>query len=160
MIAHEPTELWKSGFVRRWHANPKLAGTNDRLDGHQARVAWIIIESMAPRMPSAELLFEAITHDAGELYSGDLPTDFKAANPELADVHRRKEKHARYNIVGRLCNLSEFERKMLLFADRFDAYLWAQWHGENMNSPEWKGVEKQLYQLGAELVNLEAESNG
>lgn len=33
------TDIFRAGLVRRWHCNPDLAHTVDRIDGHGARVA-------------------------------------------------------------------------------------------------------------------------
>ena len=34
--------IFRAGFVRRWHSNPDLCHTADRIDGHSARVARIM----------------------------------------------------------------------------------------------------------------------
>jgi hypothetical protein len=50
--------IFHAGLTRRWHTNAHLNGTCDRLDGHQARVARIILALWpdASRTPMAEML--------------------------------------------------------------------------------------------------------
>ena len=143
----EPSELWLSGRVMRWHTNPRLAGTGDRLDGHHARVAQIILEHHPE--PSAALLRAALTHDAGEMDVGDLPGDMKRQMPDVAERHALVEAVARDTIAGVFPDLSESDQTWLRWADRLDAYLWASWHDEEMATTEWRLAREEIARLEA-----------
>ena len=140
-----PSQLWLSGRVMRWHTNPRMAGTGDRLDGHQARVAQIILENHPE--PSVALLRAALTHDAGEMVVGDLPADMKRQMPDVAARHRLEEIIARDIIAGAFPDLSESETMWLHFADRLDALLWAQFHGEDMTTTDWRLAREEIARL-------------
>jgi len=38
-----PPSPWLAGSVHRWHTNPAFCATGDRVDGHSARVALLIL---------------------------------------------------------------------------------------------------------------------
>jgi len=160
MTEPAPSRLWLSGRVMRWHANARLAGTGDRLDGHHARVAQLIIEAMAPQQPSANLLIAALTHDAGEYAVGDLPGDMKRQMPDVAERHALVEECARDAIAGAFPELTESEATYLRWADRTDAFLWAQHHGENMRLLEWRLALEEIARLAAMLGIVEDDNGG
>ena len=149
----EPSELWLSGRVMRWHTNPRLAGTGDRLDGHHARVAQIILEKHPE--PSVALLRAALTHDAGEMIVGDIPSGMKRDMPDVAERHALVEAVSRDTIAGVFPDLSESEETWLRYADRLDAYLWASWHArhqdEDMTTTEWRLAREEIARLEAML---------
>jgi hypothetical protein len=72
---------WLAGSTHRWHTNPIFATTCDRVDGHSARVAILILQFWPAA--SAELLKSAIVHDLGENSVGDLASPVKRKNPDL-----------------------------------------------------------------------------
>ena len=120
--------IWNAGATRRWHTNTDLAHTVDRVDGHGARVAKIII-ALHPD-PSPELIKEALIHDDGEYVVGDIPAPIKAAWPTLSEILRGAEGATLDRFYGEREPLTPFEKKWLKFADRLDAYLWAKQHME------------------------------
>jgi len=144
-----PTPLWLSGRVLRWHTNPRMSSTQDRLDGHHARVAQIILERHPD--PSVALLRAALTHDAGELIVGDLPGDMKRQMPEVAQCHALVEAVSRDTISGAFPDLSESDQTWLRFADRLDAFLWASWHGEDMQQLGWRLALEEIARLESML---------
>ncbi|MAO24080.1 MAG: hypothetical protein CMJ25_25295 [Phycisphaerae bacterium] len=150
-----PTDLWLSGRVMRWHTNPLMAGTGDRLDGHHARVAQIILEHHPD--PSADLLRAALTHDAGEMIVGDLPADLKRERPEIAARHYWEEIAARDRIAGEFPDLDDDDDAWLRWADRLDAYLWAQHHGMDMTTTEWRLAHEEIARLEAMLSVVDDE---
>ena len=118
-------EVFLAGLVHRWHTNPHLAHTHDRLDGHAGRVARILLA--IHHNPSAALLRAALTHDDGESVAGDIPGPTKRAHPEYAraaEVLERAE-------IDRLWpnddgdDFTLHDARWLRFADRLDAYQWA-----------------------------------
>ena len=151
----EPSHLWLSGRVMRWHAHPRMAGTGDRLDGHHGRVAQIILERHPD--PSVALLRAALTHDAGEMIVGDLPWSFKAQMPDVAKRHKLVEEVARDTIAGAFPDLSESDQTWLHWADRLDAYLFAQHHGESMGDIEWRLAREEIDRLEAMIDVVDDE---
>ena len=152
MSAPTPTPLWLSGRVMRWHTNPRMAGTGDRLDGHHARVAQIILQYHPD--PSADLLRAALTHDAGEMIVADLPADFKREKPEIAARHYREEIAARDRIAGEFPDLDDDDDAWLRYADRLDAFLWAQFHGEDMRQLDWRLAREEIARLASMLGTI------
>jgi hypothetical protein len=152
MSAPTPSQLWLSGRVMRWHTNPHMAGTGDRLDGHHARVAQIILEKHPE--PSVALLRAALTHDVGEMIVGDLPADMKRQMPEVAERHALVEAVSRDTISGAFPDLSESEETWLRYADRLDAYLWAQFHAEDMTTLDWRLAREEIARLASMLGTI------
>lgn len=113
--------VFRAGFVRRWHTNPDLAQTGDRLDGHQGRVARLLL-ALWPSS-SREILIAALTHDDGESVVGDMPATVKGAGVTCA-----AEDFARQAIWGPDPGLANLERARLKFCDRLDAFMWARHH--------------------------------
>lgn len=129
----------------RWHTHPRMAGTGDRLDGHHGRVAQIILQFH--RNPSVDLLRAALTHDVGEMIVGDIPSGMKRDMPDVAERHARVESVSRDTIAGAFPDLSANDETCLRWADRYDAYLWAQHNGEDMQSKEWRLALEEIARL-------------
>lgn len=138
-----------SGFVHRWHTNPELARTADRIDGHSGRVARIILH-LHPA-PSVNLLRAALTHDDGEIAVGDMKAPLKQARPDIAEALERIEAEAQAEIWGRWPVLSAEEDRWLQFADRLDAYMWALHHGAQMHRDGWPKAYDWLWNRAHEL---------
>mgnify|MGYP003116660481 CR=1 FL=1 len=133
----------------RWHTHPRMAGTGDRLDGHHARVAQIILQFHHD--PSVDLLRAALTHDAGEMDVGDIPSKMKRQMPDVAERHALVEAVSRDTIAGTFPDLSETDRTWLRWADRLDAYLFAQHMGMDMTATEWRLALEEIARLEAML---------
>ena len=130
------TSIFRAGFVRRWHSNPDLCHTVDRIDGHSARVARIIL-ALHPS-PSVALIRAALTHDDGESVTGDMSAVMKRNNPFIAAHLARAEGVARRALWGHEPDLSDTDRDWLKFADRLDAYMWAAHHAPHiMDRDDW-----------------------
>ena len=149
MKSIRPTKLWLSGRVMRWHTHPRMAGTGDRLDGHHARVAQIILQFHHD--PSVDLLRAALTHDAGEMDVGDIPSGMKRDMPDVAERLARVEAVSRDTIAGTFPDLSESGQTWLRWADRLDAYLFAQHMGMDMTATEWRLAHEEIARLEAML---------
>ena len=142
---------FRAGFTRRWHTNPDLAHTNDRIDGHAGRVARIIL--MMHPSPSLELVRAALIHDDGESLTGDLPGPFKAAMPPEVGRHfDRAESAEIIDIWGRGFRLTGQEVSWLKFADRLDAFMWCAWHAPHcMNGDGWPECREWLDAMAVKL---------
>jgi len=134
--------IFRAGCVLRWHTNPDLATTGDRIDGHSARVARILI-ALHPS-PSVSLLCHALIHDDGESAVGDVPAPAKDSTPGLAEwlevaeeVERRRLWSGAAGMDGS-AGLTDSERMWLRFADRLDAFQWAAHHAPcALNGDGW-----------------------
>lgn len=145
--------IFRAGFVRRWHTNPDLAHTADRIDGHSARVARIIL-ALHPE-PSLDLIRAALTHDDGENAVGDVKAPAKDEFPVIADALDEMEHYERERLwAGDWCDvIGGDDRRWLKFADRLDAYMWAAHHAPHVLSGDgwpgaWGWIEDQSVELG------------
>lgn len=90
--------LMRAVGVRRWHTEPQIG---DETDGHHSAVVALIADYLADNegIPMAEryyLLREALRHDLGEYWTGDLPAPAKKAlTPELLAQLSSTERHQR-----------------------------------------------------------------
>jgi hypothetical protein len=137
------TAAFRAGFVRRWHCNPELSHTADRIDGHSGRVARIVL--MLHPDPTVRLLKAALIHDDGESVIGDVKAPSKDANPQMALWLSEAETAAREGIWGDDDALTESEHDWLKFADRLDAYMWANFHAPHvMGDDGWPDAREWL----------------
>lgn len=150
--------LFDAGRVRRWHVNPDLSWTEDYLDGHQGRVARLIL-ALHPN-PHVSLLSRALTHDDGEWGAGDLAQPVKARlraeHPECLRVIEAEEARARSEIwPWGLPDLyrAEGDEAWLHFCDRLDAWMWcARWAPRAIHHhPGWLADRRWIYAAAAEL---------
>jgi len=139
--------VFYAGLTTRWHTNPWLAQTCDRLDGHQGRVARLIL-ALWPDA-SRDLLIAALTHDDGESVTGDIPATYgKTAEQMGAEVLAQNE------IWGSGFQLlARYERERLRLADKLDAYMWAEHHQphEVMTRKEWSDAWHEITQMAIAL---------
>lgn len=142
------TAIFRAGFVRRWHTNPDLAHTCDRIDGHGARVARIIL-AWHPD-PSLELVKAALIHDDGESVVGDMP--YPAKTGRLGRAYRDAESAVAKKIWGAFPRLTGLDEAWLKFADRLDAYMWAAHHAPHiMDRDGWPEAWEWLAEVAADL---------
>jgi len=131
-------KAFRAGFVRRWHTNPDLAHTNDRIDAHSGRVARIIL--MMHPDPSVALLRAALIHDDGESVVGDIPAIFKNSMGKTDRASfEAYEDDAVCSIWPKATPaIADTEIRWLKFADRLDAYMWASHHAAHiMDGDGW-----------------------
>ena len=149
------TDIFRAGLVRRWHCNPDLAHTVDRIDGHGARVARIIIE-LNPQ-PSLGLITEALRHDDGESVTGDVKAPTKDAHPVFSEMLAEIEQEARVALWCGYYRLTKSETAWLKFADRLDAYMWAQHHAPHvLTGDDWPDARVWLLEA-AEALGVDIE---
>ena len=80
-------KILQSGNVVRFHS--QIGMDKQKNSEHQWEVA-LILQYIYPGC-SKPLLLAALTHDAAEYYTGDIPFPVKQANPELKNVLERME---------------------------------------------------------------------
>ncbi len=145
--------IWRAGFVRRWHTNPDLSHTVDRIDGHAARVAKIIF-ALHPD-PSVELIRAALVHDDGESVVGDIPQTFKERCGEAwADALERTEYLASVDLWGHWRQaLDRNDLAWLKLADHLDAYMWAAHHAPRvLDGDGWPEARRNLIAMASGLA--------
>lgn len=135
---------WLAGFTQRWHVQPSLASTGDRVDGHSARVGILILHFHPGA--SAELLRAALIHDLGESGAGDVPYPVKKKYPDLNQKLEEIEAITLAGMSMKMPKLTETELEIFRFCDRLDSYLWALHHRPRMvmNHPNWITFKKSL----------------
>lgn len=143
-------EIYKTGKVMRYHANPTFNIYHQTDADHSWGCAALIF--MLNPNPSVELIKAAIFHDSGEYWAGDLAHPFKAENPEIAEAHREVEfKLAKDNGVPQY-SLTEEEEKWLKFVDRLEALLFCKMYSEReYKQDDWKSNNSQVVALSKEL---------
>ena len=115
-------KIFNAGRVSRWHTHPDLAETGDRLDGHQGRVARIILR-LHPS-PDMHILAQALTHDDGEHVAGDMSGPAKNQYPNLRLLTEDIEGCARVDLWGFCAMPYKENHRWVNFADKLDAYMW------------------------------------
>ena len=75
-------KVLESGSVVRYHST--LIEKKQNNDSHQWEVA-VVLEHIYPEC-SKRLLFHALTHDAAEIATGDVPAPVKQDHPELKEA--------------------------------------------------------------------------
>ena len=134
---------WLASHVRRWHANPALAHTQDPVAAHSARMG-ILALTIWPDASRA-LLVACLTHDLGEHATGDVPTTAKQ-DPQLRDALDRIEAQA-IAAMGLQSDLTLTDQRRLRHLDRLDAYLWAEFHRPDlMARDDWRAARAWLDQ--------------
>ena len=145
--------VFYAGLTTRWHTNPWLAQTCDRLDGHQGRVARLIL-ALWPDA-SRNLLISALIHDDGESVTGDIPETYRKTVEQMG-----AEADALVDIWngGWGKNFRAFpdggeDRKRIRLADKLDAYMWAEHHQphEVMTRKEWSDAWQEIVKLAVDL---------
>ena len=135
------TAIFAAARVTRWHTHPRLSLTHDPLDGHQGRVARIIM-ALHPA-PSAQLLM-----------AGDMPGETKRklsldTSCDLQDM----EDYARDALWGNVhTHVSGENADWLRLADRIDAFMWCGFHAaEELDKPEWQRARQWIFDASAKL---------
>lgn len=144
-------DIFAAARVTRWHTHPRLSLTHDPLDGHQGRVARIIM-ALHPA-PSAQLLMAALTHDDGEHVTGDMPGHFKEDFSYGMEWIDEIEQQGREELWGNVhINVSGENADWLRLADRIDAFMWCGFHAaEELDKPEWKRARAWIHDTSADL---------
>lgn len=109
---------YEAGSVERFHTRPGLRACTDAKHSHGVAMLCFFLSD---GLPSVNLLMEALTHDLGELYTGDVPAPTKWAvgsgTFELLEDSTRDKYDLRFP-------LTEQERRTLHLADYMEGVLW------------------------------------
>lgn len=94
-----------AGGVRRYHTWPVLR--EQRIDSHTWQVMRIYVEIFGP--PRPEVWKWLLYHDVAEIGTGDVPSDVKAAYPEIKTPLIKAEEDSLGRLGVTLPQLTEFE---------------------------------------------------
>ena len=146
-----PPDQWLAGFVTRWHSGPSapyLAHTQDRICGHQGRMAVLALHYW-PNC-TRELLVACVVHDVGEYGVADVP--WGAKHDQAFKNMLDNLEAASLTELGLMFYVSEQDAKRLKFLDRLDAYLWAQLYAPQvLSTPDWQGCFDNLQTMADDL---------
>lgn len=152
-------DLYLSGFVQRWHTDPWLAREGQTNAQHQWGVALLIMR-LHPA-PSAALVFAALTHDAGEYVTGDMPYRFKQRYPEIGEPLETMTDRESAELRGAHIVLTEQDEKWLAFADRLESVLYVRTRDpDRLSENDWRSLITSLrgkafaLGVGAEVESL------
>jgi len=138
--------IYHATMVKRWHTNPHMSHTVDPVGYHSGRMA-ILAMKLWPC--DWELVGACLTHDLGEIASGDIPYDGdKTTANAVADewsIENELDWH-----ISPTCSTSQ----RLKFLDKLDAYLWALHHQPKMVKKE------KAWQLQRDWLVCEADKLG
>lgn len=136
---------WRASFTRRWHQNYDLCDTVDPIGFHQGRVALLML-TLFPDC-SRELLKAAVTHDQGEVRSGDVSYVTKL---ELGDDYAPLHDLECHEMArqGFDLNLTKSEVAKLKLCDYLDAWLWMMRHKPSLkDQKDWMRQRANIIQL-------------
>lgn len=148
--------IWRASFTRRWHQNFDLCHTADPVGGHQGRTALLVL-GLFPKASRA-LVVAAVTHDQGEVASGDMSFDAKKRFPDLAETlwMVEGEEIEEQGLAG-YDNLQPKEFKALKLCDWLDAWLWMMRHARHLYArSDWQ-EQLRLCRRSAEDLGVGAE---
>lgn len=117
-------KVWRSGFVRRWHANPDLAHTAQTNAQHQWGCAVLAMKLFPGRY---DLLKACLLHDCGEADVGDVSGPVKDSDYDLKLALRRAEGKKMEELGIDYARLAE-----LKLIDMLEAWLWVCKHDERL----------------------------
>lgn len=127
--------IYAAGSVRRYHANPRLAHIPQTNADHQGRCVQLAITLLPKPMRTAALLEALATHDVAERWVGDLPADFKTAEPDTARAHAEIEDDWMVGL-GLSYQLSLTEWQLLKLIDMIEARAFVALYAPNVLAGE------------------------
>ena len=144
-------QVWRSGFVRRWHSNPDMAHTGQTNAQHQWGCAVLAMELFPG---DYQLLKACLLHDAGEVNVGDVSGPAKEAEPDLRRLLRRAESKQMERM-----EIDYLRHDALKFIDRLEAFLWVAHHNRNLlDTDEWREQQEWLWVAAVNLgVDMKRE---
>ena len=143
------TIIWKSGCVKRWHnsIDKGLRESGDDVGSHSHRVAMLLL--MLHPLPSAHLIACALTHDAAEVFTGDMPAPMKSGS--MREI--MEEYEAQIAEKFDLPVPSDKDARWISLCDKLDSILWVREHAVHMLATpdwieQWEDVVKMAKALG------------
>lgn len=116
----------------------------------------MIIVSLHPN-PSRNLLGQAIVHDCGEKWAGDLSYPFKRMYPDIGRNHAEAEKQLAMDHRVPQFELTAEEAEWLRFADRLECHYFAEiYHTWITKDPSWERTKEMINEMAVRLgINVD-----
>jgi len=116
-------KAWNATHVRRWHTHPQMVDSADYNGGHQHRCA-ILLMHFFPNFSKAELVL-VLTHDQGEIDSGDMAGPAKRKNPTIRDMLKLIESESlESQNFPRPETYTSIAAIRCKYVDLLDSYIW------------------------------------
>lgn len=139
-----------TGQTVRYHTNPVMSRLHQTDADHSWGVA-IIILALHPN-PSRNLVAQAIVHDCGEKWAGDLSYPFKRMYPEIGHNHAEAEKQLAMDHGIPQFHLDPTEVEWLRFADRLECHYFAEiYHPWVTKQPDWVKTHEMIIEMAKDL---------
>lgn len=139
-----------TGQTVRYHTNPVMARLHQTDADHSWGVAMIILK-LHPN-PSRNLIAQAIVHDSGEKWAGDLSYPFKKMYPEIGLEHVYAEKQLALDHKIPQYELTSEEQTWLRLADRLECHLYAEiFHPWVVKQPDWVKQHELIIEMAKDL---------
>lgn len=143
------TDIHQCGLINRWHAHAIMKDIVDPVDGHSARVAYLLMHFWPHT--DRDTLWYALVHDSGEGLTGDLP-GIDGRDPELNSMVVEHQVRRRRTLWPSLPIPSDRGYKRVKFCDILDRYLMVQLHRPGLlDTHEWVGTCAWLKSKAVEL---------
>ena len=99
MKSHFFAYIFRMRFIQRWALMRNTAPENVQEHSHQVAVlahalAVIRNECFGGHVDAGAVAVAALYHDAGEIFTGDMPTPIKYMNPAIRTAYKDVEAHA------------------------------------------------------------------
>lgn len=151
-----------TGQTVRYHTNPVMSRLHQTDADHSWGVAMIILK-LHPN-PSRNLVAQAIVHDSGEKWAGDLSYPFKRMYPEIGHSHADAEKQLALDHKIPQYELTPEEQTWLRLADRLECHYFAEiYHPWMTKDPSWEKTKEAILEtaksLGIEQDIFEGQRN-
>ena len=139
-----------TGQTVRYHTNPVMARLHQTIADHSWGVAIIILK-LHPN-PSRNLIAQAIVHDSGEKWAGDLSYPFKRMYPEIGLEHVYAEKQLALDHKIPQYELTPEEQTWLHLADRLECHYFAEiYHPWMTKDPSWEKTKEAILETAKSL---------
>lgn len=139
-----------TGQTVRYHTNPVMSRLHQTNADHSWGVAMIIL-SLHPN-PSRNLVAQAVIHDCGEKWAGDLSYPFKRMYPGIGRNHAEAEKQLAMSHQIPQFELTKEESEWLRFADRLECHYFTEiYHPWMTKDPSWEQTKEMIKEMTVQL---------
>jgi hypothetical protein len=144
-------EIYTSGSVIRFHADPVLSALRQTNADHQGRCVQLLL-ILHPN-PPVELIRACAFHDVAELRTGDMRGPFKRAAPLIAELLHQAEEQIRTEMGVDPFELSDTDAAWLRLLDMLEPLAFVIAHAPHVaDLPEWHAQAEQVADYAANAI--------
>jgi hypothetical protein len=144
-------EIYTSGSVIRFHADPVLSRLGQTNADHQGRCVQLLL-ILHPN-PSVELIRAVAFHDAAELITGDMRGPFKRSAPLIAELLAQAEDQIRTDMGIDPFELTDDGRAWLRLLDMLEPLAYVIAHAPHVaDLPEWHAHAEQVVDFAGDTI--------